>query len=599
MFRYIALSWSLHAPEQRKAADRLDQRLRAASDWQAIHRGSGLRVYITGSQRGVNGVYDLPSGQGVILGKLFRQGRAPSGAADITLTAEEAHRIVHTDGRALVADFWGRYVAFLPSWTGESRVLRDPTGALPCWQMSVDRITIVSSWLEDLAEVLQLPAEFAVDWDVVATLMLMGQFGGKDTALKEVKQILPGEVTTLGRPASSPLVLWNAVDIARRPTELASVEAAEQLREIVRHSAMAWASCYQAILLRLSGGIDSSILLNSLCPAVSPDRITCINYHSPGSDSDERAYARLAADRAGVKLIEQPRDDGFQMESVLNVALTPAPGSYLGRMGTGRLDAAAARAHGAGAVFSGSSGDQIFFEKRRTWPAADFLKLHGFRRGFLRTTLDSARLGHVSFWRAARNAVVDQSFRGRTTQDLGRYVTLASLEARDRAARTMPRTLHPALLAATDLPIGKFHQVDDLICPGEYYDPYLRCASPELVTPLRSQPLLEFCLSVPTYTLTCGGVGRGLARRAFAGVIPPEIAARRSKGSTQDHVTSILRRSTSFVRELLLDGDLVAQGLLDRAKLEVALSDKPTSTQTYASEVHTCVAIEAWLRRLA
>lgn len=597
MFRYIALSWRPQAWAEHETVNRLDQSLRAASGWQSVHRSSGLHVYVTGSERGVNDIYQLPTGQGVILGKLFRRsGESP--ALDIDLTRDEGHHVVRTGGRALIKDFWGRYVALFASATGVGQVLRDPTGALPCYQTQVEGIDVVFSWLEDLVEVLHLPLRFNVDWDAVAALMFLGQLGAKDTALEQVKQVQPGEVTTLGTQPESPLILWSAVDIASQPIERTPVTAAEQLHGIVTHCALAWASCYGAMLVRLSGGVDSSILLNSLRPAISADRITCINYHSPGADSDERLYARLAASHAGVKLIEQLRDQDFPLESVLQVARTPTPGSYLGRMGTGRLDAMAATAHGARAVFTGSSGDQIFFERRRTWPAADYLRLHGFGSGFLRAALDAARLGQVSLWRAARDAVADQSFRGRTVKDLGRYVTLATSDAKDRAVRTMPRTVHPALLTATRLPIGKYHQVDDLICPGDYYDPYLRDASPELVTPLRSQPLLEFCLSTPTYTLTCGGRGRGLARKAFAGTLPAEITARRSKGSTQDHVTAILRKSAPFVRELLLDGHLVGQGMVDRAQLEIALSDRPTSTQTYAAEIHTCVAIEAWLRRL-
>ena len=596
MFRYIALSWSAYEHEQREAARRLDQCLRTTQGWQCVQRTEGLHVYVTGNCPGVNDTYPLPSGRGVILGRLFRRSGRPETASDIELTSEEAHQIVHTDGQELTQEFWGRYVAFLPSWTGEGRVLRDPTGTLPCFQTRVNGICIVFSWLEDLLDVLQLSPKFTVDWDAVAILMLRGHLGGRDTALKEVKQVLPGELTTLGDQPSSPLVLWSAVDVSSRPTEHSVADAAEQLRQIVNACALSWASCYGPILLRLSGGIDSSILLSSL-RAIPSERIACINYHSPGSDSDERGYARLAASRTGARLIEQHRDDSFRLESVLDVARTPTPGSYLGRMGTGRMDAAAAAAHDARAVFTGSSGDQVFFERRCTWPAADYLKLHGFGRGFLGAALDAARLGQVSFWRAIGNAVKDQSFRDRPATEIGRYVTLASPEARERASQELQRAMHPALLAADELPIGKYHQVDDLISPGEYYDPYLRDASPELVTPLRSQPLVEFCLAMPTYTLAEGGRGRGLARRAFANDIPPEIAARRSKGSNQDHVASVLRRNASFARELLLDGQLAKQGLLDRAQLDAALSGKPTATQTYVAEIHTCIAIESWIRR--
>lgn len=596
MFRYIALSWSGGSIEQREIAEGWRQRLRATPGWQCAHRTEDLEVHVTGTEFGVNEVYRLCAGRGVVLGRLFRRRSEAQATDKVELGPREALRIAQSDGRALTTDFWGRYVAFLTSCNGDVRVLRDPCGALPCYQTRVQGIHIVFSWLEDLLDVLHLPTRFTVDWDAVALQMLRGQLDGHDTALLEVKQILPGELAHVGHPSQN-RVLWSAADIASRAVDQEVDTAARQLRQTLEECARAWSTCYGTLLLRLSGGIDSAILLGCLSRVMPPQRIVCINYHSPGTDGDERRFARLAARRAGVELIEQRRDARFRLESVLGVARTPSPGSYLGRMGTGATDAAAATAHGARAVFSGSSGDQVFFERRCTWPAADHLRLHGPRHGFLRAALHAARLGQVSMWRSLASAIRDQSFRGRPQADVGRYVTLISTEARTRALQQLHRATPPALLATTGLPVGKYHQLEDLVSAGEYYDPYLRGAAPELVTPLRSQPLVEFCLATPTYLLTDGGRGRGLARRAFADDIPAEIAQRQSKGSSQDHVTSVLRSNAAFARELLLDGRLAREGLLDRTRTDIALSGRPTSMPTYVSEIHTCIAIESWVRR--
>jgi asparagine synthase (glutamine-hydrolysing) len=155
------------------------------------------------------------------------------------------------------------------------------------------------------------------------------------------------------------------------------------------------------------------------------------------------------------------------------------------------------------------------------------------------------------------------------------------------------------LLCASDLPIGKFRQVQELINPCSYYDPYLREAAPEAVSPLLSQPLVELCLALPTWSLTQGGRGRALARRAFAHDIPREIAMRQSKGGMDEHVATVLRRNLPLARSLLLDGQLVANGFLDRTKVEAALAGRLSTQGEYLGEIHDCIAIEAWLRQIA
>ncbi len=140
--------------------------------------------------------------------------------------------------------------------------------------------------------------------------------------------------------------------------------------------------------------------------------------------------------------------------------------------------------------------------------------------------------------------------------------------------------------------------MQELINPFGYYDPYLREAAPELVSPLLSQPLVELCLRLPTWLLTQGGRGRALARRAFAHDIPREIATRQSKGGMEEHVALILDRNLSFARGLLLDGHLARQGFLDRKKVEAILANRLSDRGENLSEIHDCIAVEAWLQRM-
>jgi len=597
MFRYIAFSWQVANVDHADVARRLEEALLGRGAWHSVFETPGHRVFVTGNARGVNDAYLLPANQGVILGRLFRRGMAaPNRRGDIDITDLEAQRITHSDGRGLIEQFWGRYVAFLPSWTGQARVLRDPTGTLPCVRIQIDGVVIVLSWLEDLFKLLdfRLPS---VDWDAVAAHMVLGRLSGRETLLKGVTQVLPGELAPMTTDGSTPLQLWSAAGCARRASSFDHVEAARRLRATVADCVQSWASCYQSVVLRLSGGVDSAIVLSSLVQTGATSVPVCLNYYSPGTDSDERAYARLASQRHDATLIERTVDDGFRLDEVLNVARTALPANYIGSMGTIRTDAEVAAEHGADAVFNGAGGDQLFFEVRCTWPAADYLKLRGLDQGFLGATLDSAHLGHVSFWKALRQALKDRTHRGDPLQDVIRFHTLMAQDAMVAAAAAAPRFVHPCWLAAQDLPIGKFNQLGMLMCPFEYYNHHLGEAAAERVQPLMSQPLLELCLETPTFVLTHGGRGRGLARTAFADRIPAEIVRRRSKGGMENYIATVLHRNQDFARELLMDGLLCKQGLLDRPRVEAVLAGRPGSSATFTTEIHACIATEAWLRR--
>jgi asparagine synthase (glutamine-hydrolysing) len=598
MFRYIGIAWDDAQPSSSASARRLCLDWQARPGWDTVLGRAGLQVFTTGTRPGINGAYPLQGDRGVVLGKLFRRCDLGSPtAANVVLTRNEAEHNLESGGRALVHDFWGRHVTFFQTPSGSTCVLRDPSGTLPCFLIRHQGVAVVFSWLEDALELLAQVWHPRVNWDALETHLLLGALGGRETALEGVSQILPGEVVDLGSGGST--LLWSAVNVARSPTAHGATEAAHLLHETVRSCTQSWASCYGTILLRLSGGVDSSILLSCLAPGSTKADVICVNYHSPGSDSDERHYARLAAARTGLDLIERQRDPGFHLDRVLKIARTPSPVIYIGWMNA-RTDARLASAHAAGALFTGAGGDQLFFEFPRWWPAADYLQLRGLDAGFAAAAMDAARLGRVSVWRAIALAVAERVRPDPAAREPWGQAALLKAVTRQSTQHQKTeraRFVHPSLFRATGLPIGKHMQTVALMHPLGYYDPFEQASAPELVNPLFSQPLVELCLGLPTYLLTQGGRGRALARRAFAADLPPQIATRRSKGGMEEHITGILLANLDFARGMLLEGELARRGLIDRARIEELLSGRPTALAGPISQIHALIGVEAWLTR--
>lgn len=596
MFRYVALAWDPRAAPAAALAQAMAAALRAFPAWRQDLVRPGLGVFTSGAAAGINQAYPLRGGRGVVLGRLFPRSNPEAPSERVVDQVASTDAIAATAGRALLDNYWGRYIAFFEAGSGAIQVLRDPSGGLPCYGLRHGGVTVVFSWLEDVLVFLpQVPAP-SVSREGLAAYMAFGELTGRRCALDGVTRILAGERVSLG-DIDKPVVdlQWDASRLAETPSTLRPAQAAEALRDTVTTCVQAWAACYDSILLRLSGGVDSSILASCLGQGRTPAKVTCLNYHSPGSDSDERSFARLAADAAKLELIEYERDAAFNLERILDVARTPVPNHYVGRL-TSSSDIEIANVVGASAMFSGAGGDQLFYEFPYWWPAADYLRLRGIGPGFFGAALDAGRLGGVSVWAAMRLALVDRFRRVPPAQDLFRHRELISEDVWDQAERAKG-FVHPVFLSRTSLPIGKLSQVQQLAYPGGYYDPFGRERAPEHVDPLLSQPIMELCLSLPTFVLAQGGRGRALARDAFKGRVPDAIVNRRAKGGMGEHFEKVLAANRAFARDVLLDGELVRLGLLDRVAVQKALSTQGTARGASAGEIHIAIGVEAWARR--
>lgn len=596
MFRYIALVWDDARSAPQAAAQHLAQGIQSRPLWRAVLRANGLWVFTIGGGADGNGVYDLAGGQGVILGRLFR--RHASGPAAVpagALDRDDTECVLRSEGRSLITGFWGRYVAF---WTGRpgdgSTVVRDPTGTLPCFRLEHHGVQCFFSWLEDLV-VLPGIALPPISWDRLNAQLQLVELGNHQTVLDGVERLLPGEAIHLRCDGEHRELLWDAVHFAKSVIDEDPVHLAPQLRETVRDCVRAWAEGQQRILLRLSGGVDSSILASCLAAADTSAEVLCVNYHSPGADTDERQYARLAAQQSGLALIECERDDRFELDRVLQVALTPSPATYIGRMAASIRDADLSHQHSAPCLFTGAGGDQLFFELRTWWSAADYLHRRGFDSGAWAALMDAARLAQQSVWKTAALALRKQL--GLPAPGDVLPWTPALLAGDPMTTESLDAYVHPLLRGNAGLPVGKLNHVRMLLHPLPYYDPYERERAPAVVNPLLSQPLIELCLQLPLYRLTYGGQGRALARSAFRADLHPQNSARRSKGSLDSHLRAVLAHNLQLARELLLEGELVARGLLDRGKVEAALSGRPQTLDVHVSEIHGLIAVEAWLQR--
>jgi asparagine synthase (glutamine-hydrolysing) len=598
MYHFVALLWSADDPAAREEAAQLEQRLRRATvAWENLLTTDGVSVFALPPADPALRPYVLAREAGVVLGKLFSADLAkPEVDCVEQIDERTAQEIVRTRGRHLMRNFWGGYVALLADRGARcGYALRDCSGKIPCYYRRFGDVTIVFADVNDLAA-LELPAP-RVNWEYLAGFIYSSQSQVRACAFKEVQEILAGECLRVQGRSGLQTVLWDPRAICREGRIDRYETAVAELREAAQKCIDAWARSYDPMLLGLSGGFDSAVVLGCLGHSPARPAITCLNQYTAVAHEDEREYARAAAVRSGLTLLELPMDsaaDRFDSRLLsAPQACKPAVTALFRFLEINLINRVAQEA-GARTLWTGQGGDHIFLQTAGALSAADYLDIRGVRPGFIAAVRDAARLSRQPYWFVLRSAYSRQRGAGATSGSSARAAYFV-------APTALPEDVggyvsHPWAADAGDLPRGKQMQILFLSQVANRHRPIARLELAPQHHPLLSQPLMEVCLRIPTYLLLRGGRERGLAREAFADRVPAQILRRRDKGSIMSHAIEMLRRSEPFVRELLLEGVLAGSGVIVRRELEPYIVQGQPFREEHLLPLLACIAAEVWAR---
>lgn len=606
MFRYIALVWNVSDGRQSRTAEALDGRLRARR-WQQVFAGDGLRVFCVGVESGALTAHPLANDAGVIVGAIFERHRDvndDSASRKAAVGGSVSEAILASKGQWLIDNCWGNYVAFLrdPRANG-IRVLKDPAGNLPCFKTHSDRVTVVFSHVGDCLDI--DVRQFTINRPYLQS-RVVGFNDLEQNALNEVEQILRGECVEID-PGAEPVVrsrrfYWNPFSFQDAQRAIEDPErAAASMRATVRSCTQTWAACYGSLLHRLSGGLDSSIVAGCLGHASSTPRIACYTYYNPQGRSDERPWARLAAEHTGFEHFECPiipADIRFADLVRSRPAIEPMP--LLGYLLSSTVEHRLAAERHASAIFTGDGGDSGFCSDSLPYAVTDYLRRHGIRPQAFRLASEVALRTERSSWAVLLRSIRQWLFGARMTDQLPALLMGSRLvSAQLRGSFSIPQSYpHPWFSDVQRVPWDTIRRLGVLVCTPEFYNVAEPSQpAPEIVSPLYAQPAVELFLRIPIYRHAEGGRDRGLARRAFEREVPEPILRRLWKDRAPGFHSELLYRNLDLVRELFLDGILVREGLLDRAAVENALSSAPARSDVLPVEIYRHLDVEIWARQ--
>lgn len=473
---------------------------------------------------------------------------------------------------------WGNFALF--SATGnESVAYRDPSASVGVYRCGDgDATTFVSD--AGMAAGLGLLTDPEVDPAFILHWLQYPFLRTQRTGLAGITELMPGMLLSHGASGGwrgSPL--WHPTAFTARDTAIRDpVDAAAELRRTAV-AVVASQAARGKIVLRLSGGLDSSII--AACLARSGLDCTCINFVTASRDGDEREHARVVAGAFGFELIEVGEPPASLLAAP-RPAFRPSLNPLLAPFE--RAIAQANGALGANLLVDGGGGDNIFCAINTAAPAVDAL-LRGNGRDAGRAAADIATRANCTIWEVLRS--------------MGRRALRARPRWREDRSFLAPNMLLPGpelhpWLEDLRVPPGKREHVEALVHIQHFLD---RSAySAPLLHPLLAQPLLELCLRIPSWFWVRGGRDRAVARDAFARDLPASILQRRMKGSLQGMLYRAFSALRGDIRHLLLDGELARTGLVDMAAVARALDGEEWTSDAVQLRISEMAAMELWLQ---
>lgn len=489
------------------------------------------------------------------------------------------HAVVGSGGRHLIEHFWGAYIA-IGGASGEcgSFLIRDPSAHIAAYRWALPGCDL---YFNDFALACSVSGQSpACDWTAVAHRLRFPLLRIADTGLINITEIVPGSRICL--ETGSIVQLWSPWHYTSGGIDPPLPAA---LKAMLVRCTRAWASRFKRIDLELSGGLDSSIVAACL---TGTEDVQCLSYATEALEGDERRYARAVAEQFAM-----PLDEWIVSTDALETTAMPMarvrPGGFGVFAAIDRELEERARARGADALFSGGGGDNIFCKIRSAGPVVDAIMQKHFRLAF-RTAKDLAELCETNVWDAAVHTV--RQWRGRGTWSWSPSDLLLS-----RNARVACRG-HPWLdEGARDIP-GKRSHIANLTGVLPFLDGYDRAHAFPMIFPLLSQPVMELCLSIPTWHWIEGGRDRAVARDAFERVLPAAVVRRRSKGGLRSVMIPAFERDRTALAQLLCKGRLAEQGMIDRDAVAALIARPLSPLQAEYVRIFELADVELWVRSI-
>jgi asparagine synthase (glutamine-hydrolysing) len=483
-----------------------------------------------------------------------------------------------------------------------------PAAAKSCWPATTRELRPLYYrrtshglyWSSSIADLIRWTGVTELDDAYVANFLVRGNAGAR-TPYAGIVAAPAGHAVTIDQGRIDDRAFWT-LPIHRETRYPDEKQYEERLLELFREAVQVRLAAGAPTCAELSGGLDSSSVvcmadrLRRETPGVAPELITFSYTHENSPDErffrevervcdvsachlDLRDYSVAAADLMGtIPALWEPRYQGLarRMEALgSGVLLTGQFGDFV--MGNVHDDIGQVTEPLARGQFGIAARTAYAWARAMQAPIYPIL-WRGIREAWFSWIPPTNPGDSVGAMPASREDSLAGALRSRLAPE-EREGTL------DGLAAEAPPGRRRRFRAAAEILASRTLQTPEALQHISYTHPYAH------------RPLLEFMLTIPARVVVGPNEPRRLMRRAFAGLLPPMVLNRKSKGS----YSSTYRESLKPLATQLLTGSgkiqLVERGYLERESLLSRLGRFTQGLDCNETQLRQILILEFWLRK--
>jgi asparagine synthase (glutamine-hydrolysing) len=482
---------------------------------------------------------------------------------------------------------------------------RDRVGIKPLYYSLTDRFISFGSEMKAMLADPELPRD--IDPRVIDRFLTFYYVPGEETLFKNLFKLAPGSYLLAKRGQVEIKQYWDLSFAQPRAVSLKTAQ--EELIALLDETVQLHMISDVPVGFLLSGGVDSTAML-SLAAGKTDRAISSytVGFSAPGI-TDERPYAKLAAERYGtthheLSLSAQEFAD-FLPDYVRHmeepVCEPPAVALYY----VSKL----ARQH-VKVLISGEGGDEAFAGysnyRNLVW-LERFKKAVGPGAHIVAGCMNAANLisssAKVAKYTPLLNVSLRNYYLSRTSTPFKPFNDprqhLYTSAFRGHASKSWSASpIRSYFSNAQDCDVlsqmlyvdTKSWLPDDLLIKA---DRMTMANSVELRVPFLDHKVLEFAASLPANFKLRGFATKYIAKRALGTHVPKEILDRPKAGFPVPYESWIKKELNSWIQALLLDSRAVERGYFSRVATEDLLKKNRTSG-AYSKEIFSMAVLELW-----
>ena len=491
---------------------------------------------------------------------------------------------------------------------------RDPLGVKPLYYAELPQGFLFASEIKALT----LCPDLGRDIDPLAVADHLGFLwtAGEATMLAQARKLRPGHWMRVDHTGVERRRYYQPVpDAPPMPSSPAPAQLTGLLDRVVRDQMVADVE----IGALLSGGIDSSAVVASMCAATDPSKITAFCAVVPkvqgGTDNfgDDRTHARDVAENLGIRLVEVPTEADLIADLPEMVWMLDEPTADAAPLQLLML-AREAKRNGIKVLLSGTGGDDIFTGYGRHTAALAYARaarVPGLRRliatairGFPPTSIVGRRLRRMGeLFTLDEDEMLLESMSYSSVLADGR----AALLAPDIRATLPARGAQPLLRDCLDATRGR-HPVDRLLAleingflPDHnlnYADKMAMQTGVEVRVPLIDTRLVAFAAALPVARKIDMRWTKKILRESQRGRLPDGVLSRAKQGFGVPVRAWLAGPARDMLEELTSARAVGSRGLFDADSVARLKSDFYARRIDAAFTLFSMMAIELWCRAL-